>query len=123
MSKKVLDVGNCSLDRRSIRQLLKDDFDAQVLAVPGSEEALEALRRDRFDLVLVNREFARSKALGVELIRQIKVDPRLADVPVMLLSDYAEAQQEAVAAGADPGFGKAELDCDETRAKLAAFLD
>jgi two-component system chemotaxis response regulator CheY len=72
--------------------------------------------------VLVNRQFARLGGLGVELIERMKADPQLAAIPVMLLSDYPDAQQEAVAAGADPGFGKSDLASDSTRQKLARFL-
>jgi hypothetical protein len=40
----------------------------------------------------------------------------------MLVSNYAEWQQRAVELGALPGFGKAELNRPETRAKLEAVL-
>ena len=40
----------------------------------------------------------------------------------MLVSNYPEWQQAAIAAGALPGFGKAELNRAETREKLAAVL-
>ena len=41
----------------------------------------------------------------------------------MLVSNYADAQQAAVAAGAIEGFGKAELGADETEEKLRAVLE
>jgi hypothetical protein len=40
----------------------------------------------------------------------------------MLVTNYPEHQQEAVAAGAEPGFGKAELGQLATRDKLSRFL-
>ena len=40
----------------------------------------------------------------------------------MLLSNFPEAQEAAVKAGAEPGFGKAEFDRPETVERLARFL-
>jgi len=122
VTKKVLSVGNCSYDYGTIQGLIRAHFDVDMAAASSHEEALDMLRRGRFDLTLVNRKLAYDNADGVELIERIKADPRLADRPVMLLSNYPEAQQAAVAAGAEPGFGKAQLDRPETVAKLAPFL-
>ena len=122
MPKRVLNVGNCSFDHDAIRRLIEGNFDAEVVAAQGTDDALEALRRAPFDLVLANRQFASSAALGIDLIRQMKSDPQRGATPVMLVSNYPDAQQEAIAAGAEPGFGKAELDREETRQKLARFL-
>jgi CheY-like chemotaxis protein len=44
---------------------------------------------------------------GVDLIRQLAQQP---DPPTLLLiSDYADAQEQAQAAGARPGFGKSQV--------------
>ena len=123
MARSVLNVGNCSFDHGKIEQLISTNFGAEVVAAALQDEALTMLRADRFGLVLVNRKLIADSSKGVELIQRIKADPRLAHTPVMLLSNYPEAQQEAVAAGAEPGFGKAELDRRETIEKLARFLD
>ncbi len=72
---------------------------------------------------MVNRKLDIDYTDGLEIIRQIKADPQLAAVPCMLVTNYAEHQQAAVAAGAEPGFGKLELGSPETRAKLARFLE
>ena len=80
------------------------------------------LRGDRYDLVLVNRKLADDSSDGVDLVKQVKTDPQLADTPVMLVSNFPEAQEAAVTAGAEPGFGKAQLDRPDTVEKLARFL-
>ena len=122
MTKRVLGVGNCSFDQGTIEGLISANFDADISAASLQDEALEILRAGRFDLALVNRKLVADSSDGVELIRRIKAERRLADTPVMLLSNYAEAQSAAVAAGAEPGFGKAELDRPETVEKLRRFL-
>ncbi len=122
MTKKILNVGNCSFDHGLIEELISANFDARVVASSLPDEALEMLRGDHFDLVLTNRKLLADSSHGVELIERMKAEPQLAETPVMLLSNFPEAQRAAVAAGAEPGFGKAELDRPETVAKLARFL-
>jgi hypothetical protein len=73
---------------------------AEVVGVDTTLEALEKLRAESFDLVLVNRVYDADGSPGLELIRQVKGDE---------VSNYDDAQREAVAAGAELGFGKASL--------------
>ena len=58
----------------------------------------------------------------LDVIREIKADPHLTNVPCMLVTNYAEHQQSAVKAGAEYGFGKKELYAQETQQRLARFL-
>ncbi len=122
MAKSVLTVGNCSFDHGNLDALIGDRFDAGTTPAALADEAVELLRRGRFDLVLINRKLTADSSDGVELIERIKSDADLAATPIMLLSNFADAQQAAVAAGAEPGFGKLELDRPETVEKLARFL-
>jgi two-component system chemotaxis response regulator CheY len=85
-------------------------------------DTLEQLKGGRFDLVLVNRKLDADYSDGIEIIRQIKADREIAEVPVMLVTNYLEHQDAAIAAGAMPGFGKLEYEKPETREKLAAAL-
>lgn len=122
-SKRVLDVGQCRHDHGMITRLLSG-FGARVDRVKGLEEARRALREARYDLVLVNRQLDSDGSPGVDVVRAIKTDadPALAAIPVMLVSNFPEAQDEAVAAGATRGFGKAELNDPQTTSRLAAVL-
>ena len=122
MSKRVLDVGNCSMDHGAISATLRSQFAADVVQAHGPDDALEQLRSGGFDLVLVNRKLDQDYSDGLDIVKTIKADPALASTPVMLITNYAEHQQTAVAAGAELGFGKKELSSPETQAKLARFL-
>ena len=122
MVKRVLDVGNCAADHAAIRYLIERGFDATVTRVHGEEEALTLLRSERFDLVLVNRLLDRGGE-GLQVISRVKNDPALAGVSVMLISNYPEHQRAAVAAGAEYGFGKSELQTPQTRERLLRYLD
>jgi CheY-like chemotaxis protein len=123
MSKRtVLDVGNCGPDHASIKRLLTGCFNVDVLQAHGPEDALQVLREKPIDLVLINRKLDQDYSDGVEVLKLIKVDPEIRDVPVMLVTNLAEHQSAAVALGAVDGFGKLELQHPATRDKLAAFL-
>ncbi|MCA9131648.1 MAG: response regulator [Planctomycetales bacterium] len=123
MAKKtVLDVGNCVPDHSSIKAMLTTQFDVDVLQSHAAEDTLSLLRQQAVDLVLINRKLDRDYSDGTEILRQIKADSKLKPIPVMLVTNYAEHQEAAVALGAEYGFGKLELQTDQTRQKLASLL-
>ena len=123
MAKRVLDVGNCFADHTSLRSLMEEHFDVEVVRVHGWNDAIAELKAAPADLVLVNRKLDRDGSDGLEVIRQIKADPQFAGTPCMLITNYADHQQRAVQAGAERGFGKAELHDPETVEKLRRFLE
>jgi CheY-like chemotaxis protein len=122
MRKRVLDVGNCSMDHGSIRGVLERQYKAEVVQAHGPDDALDLLRQDKFDLVLVNRKLDADYSDGLEIIKSIKADAKLAAVPCMLITNYADHQDAAIAAGATRGFGKKELAAPETHARLKSIL-
>src|SRR5579862_763428 len=85
--------------RAYVRRLLGDRFD--VAAVPDGEAALEAARARKPDLVVSDVMMPKLDGLG--LIRELRADPQLSEVPVILLSARAgeEARIEAMEAKAD----------------------
>ncbi len=120
--KKVLDVGQCQMDHGSIRRLIEGNFDARVAQAHDAADALVQLGSGAFDLVLVNRQLDANGDDGLEIIKAIKSDPRWSSIPVMLVTNYPEYQQQAVAAGAEVGFGKNALGRAETSERLRKFL-
>lgn len=119
---RILDVGQCGFDHGSISRHLKKSYGAEVTAANSSGQALVSLRAGAFDLVLVNRVFDGDGSSGMALIQAIKADPELAGVPVMLVSNYPEAQDDAQKLGALPGFGKGDLRSGRSVAALDAAL-
>jgi DNA-binding response OmpR family regulator len=117
--KRVLSVGQCQTDNGSLRWMLRSRFDAEVVAAANGAEAMEKLDREHIDLVLVNRVLDADGSPGVDVVRKVK---QASAVPVMLVSNHADAQAEAVAAGAVPGFGKSALAADATFALLSPYL-
>lgn len=121
-AKRVLNVGQCGADHPAITRMIRQHFDAEVVSSDSIDEALDKLRQEPFDLVLVNRVFDADGASGVELIKQIKADAALRHLPVMLVSNYDNYQQEAVKGGAVQGFGKGALGQPQTIARLKTHL-
>lgn len=108
-AKRVLSVGQCGFDHGGIAHAFRQAFGAEVTSAATAPRALDLLRKESFALVLVNRVFDADGESGLDFIRTVKADEGLRATPVLLVSNYADAQTEAAAAGAEPGFGKAEL--------------
>jgi CheY-like chemotaxis protein len=122
MTKQVLDVGNCGPDHATLSAALMKHFAVEVFQADQALDALEILRRETIDLVLVNRKLDIDYSDGIEVIKQIKAEPDLAKIPVMLITNHDEYQQAALAAGADYGFGKLALHDAKTLERLSKFL-
>jgi CheY-like chemotaxis protein len=107
--KRVLSIGQCLADHGAIERTLHQNFGAEVEAADTPAEASDKLRETTFDLVLVNRILDRDGSSGLEVISQLKRDDALHAIPVILVSNYPDAQEQAQNRGALPGFGKANL--------------
>ncbi|MHC5110268.1 MAG: response regulator [Planctomycetota bacterium] len=119
---RVLDVGQCDLDHGNITQMLAENFGAEVDRSHSTEDAMSRMRENRYDLVLINRLFDADGSEGSTLIRLAQADEQTRDTPVMLVSNFEEAQQSAVEIGAQRGFGKNNIDGSETVERLSHFL-
>jgi two-component system, chemotaxis family, chemotaxis protein CheY len=108
MSKVVL-VGHCGPDATYLRMAVKAAGDNVALSSVDDNDGLEQALKVGVDLILFNREldYGFEPATGIEMIRVLK--PRYPQVRMMLISNYPEAQAEAMTAGAIPGFGKREI--------------
>lgn len=122
MPKRVLDVGQCGPDHATIRSYFTRNFDCEVVQTHGADDTLAQLKGGNFDLVLINRKLDADYSDGIEILQKIKADAAIAAVPVMLVTNYSEHQDAAIAAGAVRGFGKLEYDRPETKEKIAEVL-
>ena len=109
MSKKVALVGHCGPDSSYLRMAVSKALrDAKVVAADDDSE-LKQLLADGVDLLLFNRilDYGFKSDEGVEVIRQLRAEHP--NVKTMLVSNYEDAQDAAIRAGALPGFGKREI--------------
>jgi two-component system chemotaxis response regulator CheY len=123
MGQRILSVGQCGFDHTRIAHYLRTAFGAQVDGADSFDDAIAALKSGMYDLVLVNRITDFDGSPGVELIRTLKADAGLAQIPVMLVSDQTAAQEIAAAAGAIPGFGKSDLHMNRAHERLKSVLN
>lgn len=122
MSGRVLSIGQCGFDHGNISRFLGQEFGVTVVAADDENDARDELQRSEFRLVLINRKLDLDGSDGVALLKRLQRDDLLGATPAMLVSNYADAQQAAVAAGARPGFGKAEIGDPQVTARLAEVL-
>jgi two-component system chemotaxis response regulator CheY len=116
---KVLSIGQCGVDGPAISKLLTERLGVQVDSADSIAEAQQKVQAADYSLVLINRQLAADGASGIELIDLLSP---LSDAPLMLVSDYEEAQQEAQQKGAIPGFGKSDLYDEATLTRLRKAL-
>lgn len=102
--------------------MIESAFDAQVSRATSADDALNALQTNQYDLVLVNRILDGTNIEGASIIEQMPTADDKPAFPVMLVSDRADAQEQAAALGAAPGFGKSALESEETHTRLAQYL-
>src|SRR5690242_20115825 len=109
MSKRIALIGHCGPDSSFLRLAVqKTGRDIQVVAADDGNE-LDKLIESGVDLLLFNRvlNFGFEEDEGVAVIRRLRAQHP--ELKMMLVSNYPEAQAEAVAAGALRGFGKRDI--------------
>lgn len=115
-------IGHCRADQFALRSALGSMFpDAEYVMVGESADVQE--EASSVDLCLVNRELDGqfTEADGIELIRGLFSTSKPTSA-VLLVSNYSQAQEQAVQAGAHLGFGKQDLNTDEMRDSISSAL-
>ena len=109
MSKRVVLVGHCGPDASYLRLAVGKALNGASIERADEATELQPLLDQGVDLLLVNRQldWGFQTTSGIDLIRHLRAKyPRLR---FMLISNFPEAQREAMSAGARPGFGKGQL--------------
>jgi sigma-B regulation protein RsbU (phosphoserine phosphatase) len=121
--RKALLVGRAGADAGTlVRHVEQEGYFVWAIAQAG--EALERLRAERFDLVLLDVGVPGMDGGGPQFVEAIRLDPHLSNVPVIVISaaDDVDAIERCLARGADDclptKFGPAIL-----RARMNAALD
>jgi len=123
MSKKVLSVGQCGFDNQALNRFLTKHFDVELQTSDLVADTLSSLQSTTFDLILINRKLDRDYSDGIEILKQLKSDEEFREVPVMLVSNFEDAQSAAVDSGALLGFGKNQYGDTAVIERLRTVLD
>jgi len=100
MSKRILVVEDQEDNRQIIRDMLTAT-DYEIMEAESGEEALEAVAKQRPDLILMDIQLPGMD--GYEATRRIKADPALRSIPIIAVTSFALSgeEQKARAAGCD----------------------
>ncbi|MGI5177692.1 response regulator [Dactylosporangium sp. CA-152071] len=87
-------------DIRELFTMALESAGASVVAVTSGGEALEALRKDRFDLLVTDMWMPNIS--GLDLCKALRADPATAKLPILMLSAYGRmrGREEAMMVGA-----------------------
>ncbi len=118
---RILVVDDLKTNRDLLARRLRRDGHSVSQAASGIA-ALEILGRSEFDLILVDILMPRMN--GIELLRRVKSDQRLRDLPVLMISGLKEeaAVLKCIAEGAEDYLPKP-VDTVLLRARIAACLE
>lgn len=122
LKRKLLDVGQCDADHFQISTTLGKIFNIEIQRAHSRDEAIKLATETPFDLVLINRLLDADRSSAMDVLSELKATPSTAEIPVMVVSNFQDAQKTAVEAGAVQGFGKAALGNNETKELLAKYL-
>jgi two-component system chemotaxis response regulator CheY len=120
--KKVVLVGHCGADSSYLRIAVASVQTGISVASVDDEESLAAALTAGAELILINRiiDWGFDDQAGVALIARLRrTHP---NVKTMLVSNYPDAQQAAIAGGALPGFGKREIGSAKVKELLRSAL-
>lgn len=122
LPKKILSIGQCCADHSSISRLLIQNFQIEIINADNSKEAESLINAGPFSLILVNRIFDSNGESGLAFIEKYCSQQTSTTTPIMLVSNFEDAQKDAVKHGAIPGFGKNALTSSDTMLKIKNLL-
>ena len=92
--KTILYVEDNEFNRKIVRQLLSRTS-YRLLEATDGEAGVDAAREERPDLVIMDIQLP--KMSGLDATRQIRADPATAEIPVIVITSFALAGDEAKA--------------------------
>ncbi len=96
---KFLVVDDFATMRRIVRNLLKELGFLNVDEAEDGNVALQKLRANKFDFIVT--DWNMPNMTGIELLRQVRADPELKHLPVLMVT--AEAKKENIIEAAQAG--------------------
>ena len=96
--RSVLVVDDELINRELLKLILEDDYN--TLTAPDGETALELIRERKDTLSLILLDLLMPGMHGFEVIRELKDDPQLRHIPVIVLTADKKAEVESLKLGA-----------------------
>ncbi|MDQ3519193.1 MAG: response regulator, partial [Gemmatimonadota bacterium] len=89
--KRLLVVEDDEVQRHAINELIADE-DVEITSVGTAEDALEAIRRTRFDCMVL--DLGLKGTSGFELLERVKSDPAMQNLPIIIYTGKDLAPEE-----------------------------
>ncbi len=89
---KILVVDDAPMIRRILKNVLKEMGFTNIDEAEDGQVALQKLRSGKYDFVIT--DWNMPNLTGIELVQEIRKDPKLKDIPVMMVT--AEAKKENI---------------------------
>ena len=120
--KTVALVGHCGPDSSFLRMAVSGAAPGAKVLMADSEKELDDVLEQSPDLLLFNRvmEVGFDEREGINLIKRVKQSHPAQKM--LMVSNYAETQEAAEAAGAVPGFGKRDIGSAKAKQRLVEAL-
>jgi two-component system phosphate regulon response regulator PhoB len=87
MAKKVLNVEDDADTRTFVSTVLEEDGYIPIMAMDG-EEGMKKVKEERPDLIILDILMPRES--GIKMYHELKLDPKLKDIPVVMLSGVSK---------------------------------
>lgn len=87
MAKKVLNVEDDADTRTFVTTVLEESGYIPIMAIDG-QEGMEKVRKEKPDLILLDILMPRES--GIKMYHELKLDPSLKDIPVVMLSGVSK---------------------------------
>jgi two-component system chemotaxis response regulator CheY len=99
LSMKILIVDDFATMRRILKNILKQLGFSNITEADDGATALEELKKNPFDLII--SDWNMPKMTGIELLRAVRADEQLKDMPFLMVTAEAQKQNviDAVQAG------------------------
>ena len=104
--KKILYVEDARSQREIMKQMLELYGEYEVIIADHGQEGLEKAREVQPDIILMDLRMPIMD--GIKAIQELKKDPNLSDIPIIVISAWAnkENREESMKAGAIKFFEK-----------------
>ncbi|MFH1076859.1 MAG: response regulator [Pseudomonadota bacterium] len=99
VSKKILIVDDFATMRKIVRNILRQLGFTNILEADDGSTALEVLKNEKVDLIMC--DWNMPKVSGLQLLKQVRADPNLKDIPFLMVT--AEAQKSNIVEAVQSG--------------------
>ena len=109
------------VNREILKNILGDEYD--IMEAEDGEEAFDLISRNRKTLSLILLDLNMPKMTGLEILANIKEEPEIKGIPVIVLTSDQESEVESLNKGASDFIPKPYPQPDVIKARIARSIE